>query len=119
MRVWQGQESQLPEGHTIHRAARDHNSLLAAQKLTVLSPQGRFTEGAARLTGRVCINIEAFGKHLIYHFDGGQALHGSNRRHRQLDWLPGSNRDGGAEAGSQRLARSPLRTLSAKNYQAR
>ena len=65
----------MPEGHTIHRAAQDHNSLLAAQKLTVLSPQGRFTDGAARLTGRVCINIEAFGKHLIYHFDGGEALH--------------------------------------------
>ena len=34
--VRQSQESQLPEGHTIHRAARDHNSLLADQKLTVL-----------------------------------------------------------------------------------
>ena len=65
----------MPEGHTIHRAARDHNSLLAAQKLTVLSPQGRFTDGASRLTGRICINIEAFGKHLIYHFDNGEALH--------------------------------------------
>ena len=73
--VRQSQESQLPEGHTIHRAARDHNSLLADQKLTVLSPQGRFTEGASRLTGRICINIEAFGKHLIYHFDNGEALH--------------------------------------------
>ena len=65
----------MPEGHTIHRAARDHNSLLAAQKLTVISPQGRFTEGASRLNGRICINIEAFGKHLIYHFDNGEALH--------------------------------------------
>ena len=44
----------MPEGHTIHRAARDHNSLLAAQKLTVLSPQGRFADGALRLTGRIC-----------------------------------------------------------------
>jgi len=65
----------LPEGHTIHRAALDHNSILAAQKLVVSSPQGRFTEGAARLTGRTCANIEAFGKHLIYHFDHGEALH--------------------------------------------
>ena len=62
----------MPEGHTIHRAARDHNSLLAAQKLTVLSPQGRFTDGASRLTGRICINVEAFGKHLIYHFENGE-----------------------------------------------
>ena len=75
MGIRQSQESQLPEGHTIHRAARDHNSLLAAQKLTVLSPQGRFADGASRLTGRICINIEAFGKHLIYHFDNGEALH--------------------------------------------
>ena len=65
----------MPEGHTIHRAARDHNSLLAGQKLTVLSPQGRFTDGASQLTGRICINVEAFGKHLLYRFQNKLALH--------------------------------------------
>lgn len=65
----------MPEGHTIHRAARDHNVALAGQKLTVSSPQGRFSDGACRLSGRICINVEAFGKHLIYHFCSGEVLH--------------------------------------------
>ena len=65
----------MPEGHTIHRAAREHNKVFAGQKLTVSSPQGRFSDGAFHLTQRICINVEAFGKHLIYHFDQGEALH--------------------------------------------
>ncbi len=65
----------MPEGHTIHRAARDHREVLAGRVLAVSSPQGRFAEGAARLDGRVCSEIEAFGKHLLYRFEGGEALH--------------------------------------------
>lgn len=65
----------MPEGHTIHRAARDHRRVLAGQRLAVSSPQGRFAEGAARLDGRVCSDVEAFGKHLLYRFEGGEALH--------------------------------------------
>ena len=65
----------MPEGHTIHRAARDHHKILAGQKLTVSSPQGRFTDGAAILTGHLCLMVEAFGKHLLYRFDHGEALH--------------------------------------------
>ncbi|MFZ9450154.1 MAG: DNA-formamidopyrimidine glycosylase family protein, partial [Alphaproteobacteria bacterium] len=65
----------MPEGHTIHRAARDHGAMLAGRRLRVTSPQGRFAEGAARLDGRKCLAIEAFGKHLLYRFAGGEALH--------------------------------------------
>ena len=65
----------MPEGHTIHRAARDHHRILAGQKLSICSPQGRFTEGASRLSGQLCYAVEAFGKHLIYHFKSGNALH--------------------------------------------
>jgi endonuclease-8 len=48
---------------------------MAGQKLMICSPQGRFTEGASRLSGQLCNAVEAFGKHLIYHFDSGDALH--------------------------------------------
>jgi endonuclease-8 len=65
----------MPEGHTIHRAARDQRSMLEGQVLDVASPQGRFHEGAARLDGRPCVAIEAYGKHLIYRFETGDALH--------------------------------------------
>jgi len=49
--------------------------MLAGQLLRVSSPQGRFAEGAGRLDGRICIEVEAFGKHLLYRFDHDEALH--------------------------------------------
>ena len=43
--------------------------MLAGKVLDVSSPQGRFMEGAARLDGRRCTAIDAYGKHLLYRFD--------------------------------------------------
>ena len=65
----------MPEGHTIHRAARDHHQIFAGHRLNVSSPQGRFTEGASLLTGQLCLAVEAFGKHLLYRFNSGDSLH--------------------------------------------
>lgn len=65
----------MPEGHTIHREARDQTPMLRRKILAVSSPQGRFLEGAARLDGRRCTAVEACGKHLLYRFAGGDTLH--------------------------------------------
>jgi endonuclease VIII len=65
----------MPEGHTIHRAARDQQPMLSAQRLDVVSPQGRFAEDAERLDGQLCTGIDAYGKHLLYRFANGLALH--------------------------------------------
>jgi endonuclease-8 len=65
----------LPEGHTIHRAARDHRRAFSGQKLSVTSPQGRFSEGASLLDSEFCETVEAFGKHLLYRFKSSRALH--------------------------------------------
>ena len=65
----------MPEGHTIHRAARDQKPMLVGKRLSVTSPQGRFAEGAALLDGARCITIEALGKHLLYHLDSARVLH--------------------------------------------
>jgi endonuclease VIII len=65
----------MPEGHTIHRAAQDQRAMLAGKVLDVSSPQGRFMEGAALLDGQKCKSVEAYGKHLIYRFESGVALH--------------------------------------------
>ncbi len=56
----------MPEGHTIHRIARDHGKLLAGRPVLVSSPQGRFADDAARVDGEVLDGIEAYGKHLPY-----------------------------------------------------
>lgn len=62
----------MPEGHTIHRLARDHSRWLAGNTLTVTSPQGRFADGASALNGRRMRRTEAHGKHLFYVFDGDE-----------------------------------------------
>ena len=65
----------MPEGHTIHRAARDQRPHLKGKVLSVSSPQGRFAEGAEGIDGARCRDVEAWGKHLLYPFTGGRHLH--------------------------------------------
>lgn len=65
----------MPEGHTIHRAAKDHRKILVGSKVSVKSPQGRFSHGADILDKMVCLSVEAFGKHLIYEFEQSKFLH--------------------------------------------
>ena len=65
----------MPEGHTLHRLARDHTRDLGGQVLAVSSPQGRFAAGAALLDGRRLLRVEAWGKHLFHHFEDQAVLH--------------------------------------------
>lgn len=65
----------MPEGHTIHRLARDLNRDLRGRPLNAWSPQGRFADGAALIDGCAPGRAEAFGKHLFVRFDGDQNLH--------------------------------------------
>ena len=77
----------MPEGHTIHRIAKDHRRDFVGQRLRVSSPQGRFANGAKKLDRRALEHIEAYGKHLFYHWHGGRIVHihlglyGKFRRH--------------------------------------
>lgn len=59
----------MPEGHTIHRIARDHMKWFAGQKMIVTSPQGRFDEESRRLNGKKLREVSAHGKHLFYHWN--------------------------------------------------
>jgi endonuclease-8 len=65
----------VPEGHTIHRLAARHRGLFASERVEVSSPQGRFTAGAALLSGHVLVDTEAYGKHLLHRFDTEMILH--------------------------------------------
>lgn len=59
----------MPEGHSIHRLARQFTSVFAGQQLAVCSPQGRFAAGAAQLDGHVLTAAQAHGKQLFLEFD--------------------------------------------------
>ena len=78
----------MPEGHTIHRIARDLGRLLAGRPVRVTSPQGRFEAGAAVVDGQVLERYEAYGKHLFTWWSSGHVGHvhlglfGKHRIHR-------------------------------------
>lgn len=65
----------MPEGHTVHRAARLQRRRFAGEALAVDSPQGRFAAGAAVLDGRALLGVDAHGKHLFHRWEGGDTLH--------------------------------------------
>jgi DNA-formamidopyrimidine glycosylase len=65
----------MPEGHTVHGQAREHAERFLGRHVDVSSPQGRFAEGAALLTGRRLEATEAYGKHLFLRFAGERILH--------------------------------------------
>src|SRR5207245_10281824 len=71
----EGGGSPTPEGHTIHRLAARHAELFAGRPVKATSPQGRFTDGAAHLSGRVLDGTDAYGKHLLHRYAGGLTLH--------------------------------------------
>ncbi|MDX3584368.1 Fpg/Nei family DNA glycosylase [Streptomyces europaeiscabiei] len=59
----------MPEGHTIHRLAEDSLAHFGGGKNAhVTSPQGKFADAAALLTGTPLTTAEAHGKHLFLHF---------------------------------------------------
>lgn len=64
----------MPEGHTIHRLARDHARALAGRPVAVSSPQGRFPD-AHEVDGAVLERTDAWGKHLFYELEGDRFVH--------------------------------------------
>ena len=66
----------MPEGHTLHRLARDFRRWFATgQPVRVSSPQGRFADAAALLDGSPMERTDAHGKHLFLGFPGGRWVH--------------------------------------------
>jgi endonuclease VIII len=59
----------MPEGHTIHRLAKDLTSTFVGASVRVRAPQGRFQD-ASVLDGRRLTEAFAVGKHLFLDFDG-------------------------------------------------
>ncbi|MFE1835932.1 Fpg/Nei family DNA glycosylase [Streptomyces sviceus] len=65
----------MPEGHTIHRLAQDYAEAFTGTEPRVTSPQGKFSDAAALLTGSELTRTEAHGKHLFLGFRDTDWVH--------------------------------------------
>ncbi len=61
----------MPEGHSVHRIARQFQRNFIGSRVRVSSPQGRFAQGASQLDGRVITAAHAVGKQMFLEFDHG------------------------------------------------
>jgi Formamidopyrimidine-DNA glycosylase len=59
----------MPEGHSVHRIARQFERSFTGAPVAVSSPQGRFAQGAARLDGHEIVQARAVGKQMFLEFD--------------------------------------------------
>lgn len=74
----------MPEGDTIHRAAKTMHAALAGRIVTrfeTVLPQLARVDDDAPLAGRTIEGVEAAGKHLLIHFSGGLHLRTHMRMH--------------------------------------
>jgi len=60
----------MPEGHSVHRIARQFDRNFIGKTLYASSPQGRFIEGAALLDGREAVSVKAVGKQMFLEAEG-------------------------------------------------
>lgn len=58
----------MPEGHSVHRTAKQFQKLFVGKPTFVSSPQGRFTD-AGLISGQKLTKAEAWGKQLLLHFE--------------------------------------------------
>lgn len=58
----------MPEGHSVHRIARQFTLNFVGHRISVSSPQGRFAQGAALLDGLLMTDAQAVGKQLFLEF---------------------------------------------------
>jgi endonuclease VIII len=68
----------MPEGDTIHRAARRIDEVLVGKQIVAIEtphPRHRLDRWPERLSGRAVRAVDARGKHLFLRFDGDLTLH--------------------------------------------
>ncbi|MDX2375517.1 Fpg/Nei family DNA glycosylase [Microbacterium sp. LRZ72] len=58
----------MPEGHSVHRIARQFARNFVGRTVLASSPQGRFVEGAAVIDGREVTDVRAVGKQMFLAF---------------------------------------------------
>lgn len=60
----------MPEGHSVHRIARQFDRNFVGRAVAASSPQGRFAEGASLIDGHTALDAKAVGKQMFLAFEG-------------------------------------------------
>jgi endonuclease-8 len=60
----------MPEGHSVHRIARQFERNVVGRRVAASSPQGRFVEGASLIDQREALSVRAVGKQMFLEFEG-------------------------------------------------
>ncbi|WP_426623854.1 Fpg/Nei family DNA glycosylase [Leifsonia sp. McL0607] len=61
----------MPEGHSVHRIAKQFAVNFVGHRIAVSSPQGRFAADATRIDGHTMVAAKAVGKQMFLEFDNG------------------------------------------------
>ena len=98
----------MPEGDTIHYAARRIRPLVVGLVPEIAHPNPRLRgeRWPEKLAGRAVTHVDAHGKHLFVHFEGDLAIHS----HLRMTGSWGTYRDGQRWRRAQRRAWLVLRT---------
>lgn len=59
----------MPEGHSVHRIARQFSRNFVGHVVRASSPQGRFADGAGAISGQILEEAFAVGKQMFLRFD--------------------------------------------------
>ena len=100
----------MPEGHSVHRIARQFARHFLDVPVAVSSPQGRFAGDATQLDGHAIVQSKAVGKQMFLEFDHGLWLRVHLGLYGAWDFAGDISVGGGGEAslssiGAPRLTR--------------
>ena len=89
----------MPEGDSLHRAAR-RLQVLVGQRLSVEAPHPRAQAERVveAVDGRVLESVQAYGKNLLFRFDGGVVLRSHLRMSGRWSHVPSGRTSSAATA---------------------
>src|SRR5690554_3805182 len=110
----------MPEGHSVHRIARQFALHFVGHQVAVSSPQGRFAAGAAQLDSRMMTASNAVGKQLFLHFGDELVLRVHLGIYGAWDFAGEITADATTASAAGRMGQTNMRgTAKAPNTEAR
>lgn len=107
----------MPEGHSVHRIARQFERHFEHAPVAVSSPQGRFAAGAAQLDGHEIVQAKAVGKQMFLEFDNGLWLRVHLGIYGAWDFAGDITVDGTRASANGRMGQTNQRGTDLSNFE--